>query len=45
MGFMTALMVLFAWLKLGSILEISWWWILLPVGVTIVEGFISAIFD
>ena len=44
MGVLSAMLVLFVWMRLGGAIDLSWWWILLPVGVTIADGFLTGMY-
>jgi hypothetical protein len=45
MGGMAALMLLFVWLKVGHVFDLSWWWILTPPLVCLADGFWTGMFD
>lgn len=42
MGPLPILVVVFVWLKVGHAIDLSWWWLLLPVGVTVLNGLVES---
>lgn len=42
---MVILFVFFVWLKVGHVIDLSWWWLAFAVFAIVLDGFLTGLFE